>query len=277
MRILLLGASGYVGGALWQAWSERHDVVGTCASARIPGLVPLDLGSDRTADELRDLLATGFDVVVHAAGLVDLAAAQARPERAHTLNAESVGLLRQAVGATGGAKVVLLSTDNVFDGARGVYVEGDARNPVNVYGRSKCAAEDALLGGGGGGHLVVRIPMVFGRSPFSDRFLARFGGETTPAQTDVLCAPLYLPFLATTLEDLWSMDGIVHLGGAEVVSRYALMSRAAAVLELPTRVVPVRNDEAFPWPPRPRNVVLRSRRHASVGPDVEQALVDLAG
>src|SRR5437588_10637486 len=47
VRILILGASGLVGGVLWSELSQRHDVVGTCHSNRVPELVPLDLQDEK--------------------------------------------------------------------------------------------------------------------------------------------------------------------------------------------------------------------------------------
>ncbi|MCQ8834784.1 sugar nucleotide-binding protein [Streptomyces malaysiensis] len=167
----------------------------------MPGLVPLDL---RDPEALRRLPDQGFDLVVHAAGLVDLSDAERQPELARQLNAASVATLRDAVRGTG-TRILLMSTDNVFDGTADTYTEGDERAPVNAYGRSKRAAEDALIGADAlvgedafagadtlagadgrlaGGHLVVRIPLVYGRSPIADRFMARFDGPRTPARTD---------------------------------------------------------------------------------------------
>ncbi|MFG2532998.1 SDR family oxidoreductase [Streptomyces sp. NPDC048516] len=271
MKILLLGASGYVGGALWRGLSPHHTVVGTCSQRTVPGLVKVDL---RDEAALSALVGQGFDLVIHAAGLVDLASAEAQPALAHALNVHSVQVLLTAVRHTR-TKILLLSSDNVFDGTGDVYTEEDPRAPVNVYGRTKCAAEDVLLSHGGG-HLVVRIPLVYGRSPWADRFMARFSAAVTRAQTDVVCAPLYLPSLAPALEELWDHRGLLHVAGAEVVTRYELMSGVAEALRLPTRVVPVRNDDVFTSPRRPERLVLRSVHHGFLGPDVETALADMA-
>jgi dTDP-4-dehydrorhamnose reductase len=270
MRILLLGASGYVGGALWSEWSVRHTVAGTCSSRPVPGLVPLDL---RDREALRRLLDEGFDLVVHAAGLVDLSDAERQPELAEQLNAASVEALRDAVRGTG-TRILLLSTDNVFDGTADTYTEDDARAPVNAYGRSKCAAEDALAGEDG--HLVVRIPLVYGHSPFADRFMARFDGPRTPARTDLVCAPVYLPWLPGALEELWDRSGVLHLGGSQVVTRYELMTRIRDALALPTEVVPVSGDDPSPAPRRPARLVLRSVHHGLLGPGIDEALDDMA-
>jgi dTDP-4-dehydrorhamnose reductase len=270
-RILLLGASGYVGGGIWTSLSARHEMVGTCCHREVDGLVRLDL---RDGPALAALLRDGFDLVIHCAGLVDLATAEAHPELVHQLNVTSVRLVRDALRDTA-TKLILLSSDNVFDGTRESYSELDPPAPVNVYGRSKLAAEKLLSEDDR--HLVVRLPMIFGRSPWRDAFLGRFARPQTPAQTDLWCTPVYLPSLGSALEQLWEYTGVVHYGGAEVLTRFELMSRVQRALALPTQVVPVRNDDAFTGVRRPARLVLRSVRHQLRGPDLDHALTDLAG
>jgi len=225
----------------------------------------------RDAEALKSLAAQNFDLIIHSAGLVDLQQAEASPALAWDLNVRSVEALLDAFQhAT--TRIVYLSTDNVFDGNQGEYTERDQTSPLSVYGRTKVAAENLLLGGR---HVVVRMPIVYGRSPFSDRFFARFAGPTTPAQTDVICAPLYLPSLPEALEQLWEESGVVHFGGSEVVTRFVLMSRFRDALRLPTQVVPVENSAMPSGWLRPRHVILRSVRHLLAGPTLGTALADL--
>ena len=267
-RILLLGASGYVGGGLWSSLSPRHLVTGTCSSRNVADLIPIDL-RDETA--LAALAQQGFDLVIHAAGLVDLEQCEANPPLAHDLNVRSVEVLIQALHGTP-TRLVYLSSDNVFDGRLDGYTEDDPPTPLTVYGHSKVAAEDLLKGSQ---HLVVRIPIVYGRSPFSDRFFQRFRKEKTLAQTDIVCTPLYLPSLAPALEQLWHRSGLLHFGGSEVMTRYALMSRIRDALQLPTVIEPVCNAELPGGRLRPPRLILRSNQHSLSGPGLEEALADL--
>ncbi|MFB6892023.1 SDR family oxidoreductase [Kitasatospora sp. NPDC056327] len=269
-RILLLGASGFVGGGLWEGWTPRHTVVGTYATRPAPGLVRLDL---RDEARLAALAADGFDLVVHAAGLVPLEAAEADPALAHRLNVRPVEVLLEALRGSA-AKLLLLSSDNVFDGTLSRYTEADRPCPVNVYGRTKAAAEELLLAEGG--HLIVRIPLVFGRGPWANTFLSRFASPTTAARTDLVCTPVYLPGIAPALTELWHRTGVVHYGGADVVTRFELMSRVQRALDLPTRVVPAHGPAAGSACPRPPRLVLRSVRHPLLGPALDSALAHLA-
>src|ERR671919_663658 len=110
MRILLLGASGYIGGGIWTGLSSRHTVVGTCSSRVVSGLERLDL---RDEQALTNLATQGFDLVIHAAGLADLEQAEADPGLAWELNVRSVEVLLSALRHTH-TKIVYLSSDNVF-------------------------------------------------------------------------------------------------------------------------------------------------------------------
>lgn len=267
-RILLLGASGYVGGGLWRDLSRRHAVIGTCSSRKVAELIPVDLLNETA---LTALAQQDFDVVIHAAGLVDLEQCEANPQLAHALNVRSLEVLIQALRGTS-TRLVYLSSDNVFDGRLDEYTEDDPPAPINVYGHSKVAAENLLRSSR---HLVVRIPIVYGRSPFSDRFFARFSKEKTLAQTDIVCTPLYLPSLAPALEQLWHRSGLLHFGGSEVMTRYALMSRIRDALQLPTVIEPVCNAELPGGRLRPPRLILRSNQHSLSGPGLEEAIADL--
>jgi dTDP-4-dehydrorhamnose reductase len=195
-------------------------------------LIPINL-RDETA--LAELARRGFDVVIHAAGLVDLEQCEASPQLAHALNVRSVEVLIQALHGMP-TRLIYLSSDNVFDGRLDEYTEDDPPAPLNVYGHSKVAAENLLKGSR---HLVVRIPIVYGRSPFCD------------------------------------YSGLLHFGGSEVMTRHTLMSRLRDALQLPTEIVPVRSTELPGGRLRPPRLILRSQRQPLLGPGLEEAIADL--
>jgi dTDP-4-dehydrorhamnose reductase len=270
MRVLVLGASGYVGGAIHAGLAARHEVAGTSGSHPVAGLIPLDL---RDGAALRGLVTGGYDLVVHSAGTASLTAAEAEPGLAAALNTRSTEVVIQALEGTP-TRLVYLSSDNVFAGTAECYTEGDERHPVNAYGRTKVAAEDAVFAAGR--HLAVRLPLMYGHSPYADRFLDRLAAPVTPAQTDVVCAPLYLPSLPGMLERLAELTGVVHVAGPDVVSRFELMSGIQRALDLPTEVVPVSEDDSDQPALRPRRLVLRSVRHDLAGMPLAAALSDFA-
>ena len=132
MKLLLTGASGFVGSNLAAVFAERG------AELRAPARAELDL-TDRAAT-LRAVAADPPDAIVHAAILNDPAAMAADRRAAW---AAYVGATRAVVDAANaaGAHVVLLSTDWVFDGTQGPAAEDAPPNPVNQYGFLKAASE----------------------------------------------------------------------------------------------------------------------------------------
>jgi dTDP-4-dehydrorhamnose reductase len=270
VRVLVLGASGYVGGVIHTGLAAHHEVVGTAGSHAVPGLVPLEL---RAEAALAELASGGYDLIVHSAGVADLGVAEDDPELATALNVRSTEVVLDAIAGSA-TRLLFLSSDNVFAGTADSYTEDDERSPINAYGRSKVAAEDAVLAAGR--HLVIRLPLMFGASPYADRFLDRLARPRTPAQTDVVCAPLYLPSLPGLIGALADRTGVLHLAGPDVVTRFELMTRIQRALRLPTEVVPVREADSARPDLRPRRLVLRSVRHDLHGPPLDRALADYA-
>jgi dTDP-4-dehydrorhamnose reductase len=101
------------------------------------------------------------DAVLHAAALARVADCHRDPERARRVNAAGSAVLAE-LAAAAGARLVLVSTDLVFDGARAPYREEDPPAPVSVYGRSKVAAEGAVLAVPRAA--VARVSLLFGPS-----------------------------------------------------------------------------------------------------------------
>ncbi len=91
------------------------------------------------------LKAAQADLVVIAAAYTAVDLAESEADLAGRINAETPGAIAAALGAEGPA-LVHVSTDYVFDGRKGApYVEADATNPINVYGATKLAGEQAIL------------------------------------------------------------------------------------------------------------------------------------
>ena len=173
MRILVTGATGFVGSHIAQALVRRgHRVrisLRTTSDLRwIDGLdverVVADLGGAPAAKQLVE----GVDAVVHAAGITRAR----RPEAFMTINADATGALARAAREAGCACFILLSS-LAARGPDQAMVEGDA--PVSWYGLSKLRAERQL-------HEVHRSGGIRGVS-------LRLGGVYGPRDTDLL--PLF--------------------------------------------------------------------------------------
>jgi dTDP-4-dehydrorhamnose reductase len=133
--ILLLGKTGQVGHELLDALAPLGPLVA-------PVRAELDLAR---ADSIRAvLLGVKPDIIVNAAGLTNVDAVESQPEIAMQINAVATDIIA-GVAKQIGALLVHYSTTFVFDGTkREPYTEDDQPNPINAYGRSKLAAEEAI-------------------------------------------------------------------------------------------------------------------------------------
>lgn len=149
MRVLVLGGDGMLGHELQARWSARHEVWVTLRrergaygprAARFGERACFDVDARRAA-ALEDVLARARpEVVVNAVGLVKQRAEAQDPIAAIEVNALLPHRLARLCGEAG-ARLVHVSTDCVFSGARGRYTERDDPDPVDLYGRSKLLGE----------------------------------------------------------------------------------------------------------------------------------------
>src|SRR5262245_9991009 len=204
MHVLVTGASGLLGGYLLRqlrddglavtAWSGTRtgEVFGT-------PLRTVDLGDpDAVAAACR---AARPGVVLHAAAMARLPDCHRDPDRARRVNTNATAVLAE-LAAQAGARLLLVSTDLIFDGERGWYREEDAPAPLSVYGRTKAAAEESALAAPGGA--VVRMSLLFGPSltsrPFFDeQVTALRAGRPLTLFADEWRTPLALTTAARAL------------------------------------------------------------------------------
>jgi dTDP-4-dehydrorhamnose reductase len=152
VRVLITGANGQVGRELLRAAWPNDTTVAGFTSTQLDITDPASIAS-----VIADLAP---DVIVNAAAYTNVDRAEDEPDRAMLVNSTAVGHL-SAAADTGGALLVHISTDYVFDGAKeGWYNEDDVIAPVGVYGSSKAAGEVAALGAERS--LVLRTAWVYG-------------------------------------------------------------------------------------------------------------------
>ncbi len=121
--------------------------------------------------------------------------------------------------ASGGRRLVHVSSDLVFDGTRGRYVEGDDVSPVSPYGRSKAEAERRVAAHHPAA-TIVRTSLIYGGDePGPQEQLAR---EGTRFFVDEIRSPVQVGDLAEALIELLGLElaGPLHLAGGDDVSRY---------------------------------------------------------
>jgi dTDP-4-dehydrorhamnose reductase len=151
LKILLTGRNGQVGADLAQLLPRLGDVV---------ALDRQQLDLLKPEEVRRAIRETQPQVIVNAAAYTAVDQAEKEEAFAHTINAEAPGLMAEEVRKIG-ALVVHYSTDYVFDGSKtSPYTEEDPLHPVNAYGRTKLAGEQAIAAAGIP-HLIPRTEWVY--------------------------------------------------------------------------------------------------------------------
>ncbi|WP_420457273.1 SDR family oxidoreductase [Rubrivirga sp.] len=290
-RLLITGANGLVGQALVRA-AARWPGADVLATGRGPaalhdrgGYARLDvLDADAVERVFQDFAP---DAVLHAAGVAQVEACEADRQACWALNVDAVVTLAAACDRHG-ARLVLPSTDFVFDGLAGPYAEADRPAPINAYGRSKLAAENALRTSRLTEWAVARTTMVFG-VPAGDeprldvvRWLVRELGAGRPVRVaaDQLRTPTYDADLADGMLRIvrFRRTGVFHVSGREQVSVLDLAHRVAESFDLDASLISATTTaELHPGAPRPLRaglLILRAETELGYRPRPLEASLD---
>ncbi len=228
MRVAITGVTGRLGGALARHHSRLGNEVIRLDRER------LDLAdTSRLADQLGEI---DFEVLINPAALTSLEACEDAPALAQQINCEAPGIMA-AVCRRRALPFLHVSTDYVFDGELDRPLEEtDPANPINVYGLTKRAGEEAVLANHPGAW-VARVSWVFGpeKASFIETMLGREArGEVLAAIDDKFSCPTHADDAAIAFDHLLdlgeSSGGIVHVCNPGAVSWYDY-ARAIFVLK----------------------------------------------
>jgi len=259
MRVTIFGASGLLGKALMQEWTEDA----------VTGLSSRD-ADIRDAKRVQQVVQERRpEWVVLAAAYTDVDGCERNPELAFAVNRD--GAVNVATSAKEvGARLLFLSSDYVFDGKKATpYEVRDARNPQSVYGRTKAEAELKLL------ELVpecciVRTSWLFGTGGkcFPDTILKLAASRPAlDVVNDQRGCPTYAIDLARAIIQLCrnSANGIVHGTNAGDCTWYEFAEEIIRSAGLAISVRPVSSQQMARPAPRPAYSVLSAARLRTLG------------
>jgi dTDP-4-dehydrorhamnose reductase len=275
-RVLVTGASGNLGAYVVRELQQRGADFVLWSGARIGDVLEVPVEPVELADPER--MASAFSaarpaLVIHAGAVASPAECFRDPARARQINVEASARLAD-LAARAGARLLLVSTDLVFDGEQGNYGETDSPRPLSVYGHTKLAAEKAVLAYAR--NLVVRISLLFGPtlvqrpSFFDEQISALRERGSCKLFSDEWRTPLGLESAARALVALVHSDfqGTIHIGGPERLSRLQMGLRLARALHLDASVfVGVSRKSIGSREPRPRDLSLDSSLWTQLYPD----------
>lgn len=218
MRILLVGGSGQLGRSLQDVkWPSNYNLL-------IPSRSELDIASRDAVETYLEIHRP--DAIINAAAWTDVVGAEAHPEECFNINTHGVeNLVRCSVDN----RVILIhiSTDYVFDGKKeNPYDEADAPNPLNVYGKSKLAAEEVIQNSGKSQFYIIRTSWLY--SKYGKNFVKSIAHkahseEAATITDDQFGSPTSAQDLAQGIASILSQKppfGLYHFSNAGSISWY---------------------------------------------------------
>lgn len=219
-RITILGGRGMLG----------TDLAKVCAES----------GFDAHVFDLPDFDITNYvqlkrvvdksNLIVNCAAYTNVEKAESQEDLAYKINGEATGRLGE-LAKLSATEVIHISTDFVFDGTKeGPYVETDAANPINAYGRTKLAGEH-LLTKTGCKFCIIRVQWTYGRG--GENFVTKLveaarAGKELKVVSDQIGSPTSTTEVASAICQVLKSDvaptGIFHYAALGFVSRYDMAS-----------------------------------------------------
>lgn len=249
-KLLLLGKNGQVGWELQRSLAplgelialDRHDVGGDLSK---PDDMRLRIEHEKPT------------VIVNAAAYTAVDKAEAEQDLCHTINADSVEAIAKCAKKIGSV-LIHYSTDYVFNGhGSSPWKETDGVDPLNTYGKSKLAGEDAIQQSGCS-HLIFRTSWVYGaRGGNFAKTMIRLATERSELKVinDQFGAPtgadLIADVTAHTLRISMgndSLNGLYHLVAGGETSWHGYAKYVIACIQEMGRKLSTENDRIFAVP-----------------------------
>lgn len=254
LKILITGASGLYGSKLSQITAQDCEVYSGYYKDTPSYGTPVQFDISNKKQVERAFKQVNPDVVVHAATLTNVDACETNKELAWKINVEGTRNTAEAAKACG-AFLFYMSTDYVFNGEKGNYVETDTPDPINHYGLTKLKAEE-LVEDMMDEYCIARASVIYGATPAAGKinfalWLINKLRQKEPVK--IVVDQWNSPTLNTNLAEMTceilqrKLTGVYHLSGATRISRYDFAKSIASTFDVePTLIVPSASSE-FAW------------------------------
>jgi len=280
-RLLITGASGFLGWNICKIASSEWQVYGICytnnSRTSYPSVV-MNLtdyyGLKNIFNEIQP------NAVIHAAAASDPNYCQIHPDETRKINVDASANIA-GLCADADIPCVFTSSDLIFDGLNPPYSEKNEINPISVYGEQKSEAEKAMQRRYPE-TAICRMPLMFGytegsrRNFFFQMIQLLRERKSLRLFTDEYRTPVDAESAAEgLLFAVKNIKGIIHLGGKKRISRYEMGKMLVRLLNLDeSMLIPVLQKDILMPAPRPHDVSLDSTNAYKMGynpQDIEDA------
>jgi len=261
-RILIIGSNGMLGQRLTDFFSKDKKVELMCASVEDSSLIPdvnysqLDVTQKNKVKEL--ILGFFPDIILNTAAYTNVDKAESERETAWKINVngtENIALY----GWTIDAHMIHISSDYIFDGKNGPYLEDDKPAPIGYYGRTKLASENSIRVSGVR-FSIIRTNILYGPAKYGRPDFVKWvinslrDGKPVNIVTDQVGNPTYIDDIVSAINKLieFKKEGIYNIGGGEILSRFNFTLRIADYFNLDRNlIIPIITKDLNQPAPRP--------------------------
>jgi len=268
MRILVTGKNGQLGKSIHKivANNEQTD------DFVFVGREELDLSNENNI--ARYFENNVFDTIINCAAYTAVDKAEKEAVLANQINHLAVSQLAQ-IAKNQQAKLIHISTDYIFDGESDKsYIETDETNPINVYGRTKLAGEQALQKVMPTDAIIIRTSWVY--SEHGNNFvktMLRLGSERDELNvvSDQIGSPTYATDLANSILDIVKNKAfkgvgqetqIYHYSNEGEISWYEFAKEIFELADIQCNVTPITTERYLTPAKRPKNTLMNKDKIA---------------
>lgn len=270
MKLLVTGLNGFVAGSVVAQARKKWEVHGVdvTESIGLPDEIQAYqlnlLDKEKVADLFGRLRP---EALIHTAAMANIDVCENNREMAWMVNVGITETLAQLC-VKYGTKMIVCSTDSVFDGIKGSYSEKDLPNAVNFYAETKVAAEKMVLSASPR-NIVARLALVMGlpvmgkgNSFLADTIEKLTKGEKVKFPENEIRTPIDVVTLGAALGELAGLNfgGIVHLSGNTRINRYEMAIVIAKALGFDPSLIESTDSNAMKGrAPRPNDASMDNR------------------
>lgn len=263
--ILIIGAGSKSAEAIGRVLSMSHHPLRLLwlTSGTSPFIIPnnetIFQGDFTNRKEIKELcLHLQPNVIINTAAYTNVDSAETERQKAWQVNVTGVENL-VAVCRLTDAHLIHFSTDYIFDGEHGPYVETDAPHPLGYYGKTKVAGENACIGGNID-YTIIRTNVLYGatktlKQDFVMWTLKKLAeGKKFSVVNDQFSNPTFIDDLGYLVDKIIRSraKGIFHAGGADWISRYDFAKMIAQVFrEDQNHILPITTNDLHQAAARP--------------------------
>jgi dTDP-4-dehydrorhamnose reductase len=238
-KILIIGASGFVGSYLFNALNinSTYEIIGTFKKNKRKGLIKFDYSLEenfKLIDEIKP------DIIIWAAGEKNLKKTEVEISKTLDKSFTPLKTLINQDLSKNNSKIIFLSSDYVFDGDKGDYTIYDKTIPKSFYGISKFKSEKYIINNHSNYNIIRAGAIIGEKSVFINWLIQSLNDNSKLDLYDNLFSPTPIINLLNCIEDIIQEkhnEKIIHITGGKKLSRFDLGLFVAKILNSSNKII----------------------------------------